>query len=62
MTPVPGALHMLDWRLVADGVVVLERYLSIDSIEGQGSIFAVTLRLAESPDLADDTPHVASTG
>ena len=44
------------------GVVVLERYLSIDSIEGRGSIFAVTLRLAESPDLADDTPQVASTG
>ena len=62
MTPVPGALHMLDWRLFADGVVVLERYLSIDSIEGRGSIFAVTLRLAESPDLADDTPQVASTG
>jgi hypothetical protein len=54
---------MLDWRLFADGVVVLERYLSIDSIEGRGSIFAVTLRFTETPDVADDDPpHVASTG
>jgi len=36
--------------------------LTIASVEGEGSTFSVTLRLAETPDMADDTPQVASAG
>jgi hypothetical protein len=60
----PDTKHLLRTTLglAAPGIVVLERYLSIDGIEGRGSTFSVTLRRAEMPDVADDTPHVASTG
>ena len=36
--------------------------LTIDSVEGEGSTFSVTLHRAEAPEAAAETPQVASTG